>query len=564
MDFVVKNSDFASPIDTIFVDMTIVQKVSNSFLLRLAVFSAIAFAIYGFSLTNEFVMDDEIQIQGNAITESLSNLGRIFKGNAMDGHGGSQSYGVYFRPLMITSFTLLRSAFGLQTLPFHLFQLLLHIANALLLFVIYRRFVSPSIALLGAVFFLVHPMNVEAVSYIASVQDPLFAFFGLVGLWLTIKWESFNWARALGISALFFLSILGKETGALLIFSAGLYCLMFSREKIFKVVAAGSLAVVAYLALRVGLAGLVSMEHTDTQLARAPLSVKLLTLPMILMSYLGKFIVPINLATTQDWVVASAESWEFWLPLVAVLAALVLVLVYIVRKKQDRSQKQYFIYFGLWTLAGFVLHSHLIAPLDGTVAERWFYFPCMGLVGMSLTFIAQSFLAMQKRFGASMLLQRGVLGLVTIIILIYSVQSYTRSQVWRDGYALYSTDVVTNPDSAHLQNNLGVELFRRGQYADAKSRFEKSIQLNPYWKISWNNLGAVYQRTGDLKRAEEAYVTSTKYGPYLLTHQNLLAIFVRQGRLSEARDYVEKVALPQFPNDPVLLDMKRQLSGSSH
>ena len=284
---------------------------------------------------------------------------------------------------------------------------------------------------------------------------------------------------------------------------------------------------------------------------------------MILLSYLGKFVVPINLATTQDWVVASAESWEFWLPLGIVLLALSLVLLYVFRKKQDRLQKQYFIYFCLWTLAGFGLHSHLIAPLDGTVAERWFYFPCMGLVGILLTFIAQNFSALQKRLPQSMLMQRGVLGLVTILILIYSVQSYTRSHVWKDGYTLYSTDVVTNPDSAHLQNNLGVELFRRGQYADAKMRFEKSIQLNPYWKISWNNLGAVYQRTGDLKRAEEAYITSTKYGSYLLTHQNLLAIFVRQGRLNEARDYVEKVALPQFPNDPVLRDMQRQLSGSS-
>ncbi len=539
--------------------------------LKFLIIILLGFVIYGPWLNNGFVLDDEVQLIGNELTTSASNLGEVFlRGATTHEAGRVNSYGVYYRPMMIGTFTLLRSTFGDNPLPFHFLQLLLHIANAILVYCFFRKIFSrrssydscddtaddPSsdwMAWFAAVVFLVHPLNVEAVSYIASLQDPLFAFFGLIALNLVFqKRQLLSIFSTVVMTFCFTLALLGKESALLLIFLSSLAALFFRRDRFIKATLAGAFATALYLGLRLGTAGLMKLDHSASQMARTPYATKLWSLPAVLSSYIFKFFAPWILATLQDWVVTGPDLRSFWLPLIGVIATLCLTTWYFLRRKN-----KLFLFFAIWALGSLGLHSHLIVPLDGTVSERWFYLIGIGFLGMMLA-VAQD----HRQF----LIGRGkwpTIILAVVLTCVFSVRSGVRASQWRDGFTLYSADIESQPDSSSLQNNLGVELFRRGEILAARARFEISVELNPEWNVSWSNLGATYQRTGDLQKAEECYKKSGQFGAYLLAYQNLAAVLTQQGKLGEAREFLALKALPVYPRDPMLLKIDEVLRSAT-
>ena len=189
---------------------------------------------------------------------------------------------------------------------------------------------------------------------------------------------------------------------------------------------------------------------------------------------------------------------------------------------------------------GMGFHSNIILALDGTVAERWFYFPCIGLLGMLGLLLDEIPLS---RF--SVVASMGVL-------FILGARSYERSADWPDNYTLCLHDLQILPNSYDLHNNLGVELFRRGQIDSAKKEFERSTELAPQWDINWSNLGAAYGRLGNFKRAEESYLLAMTHGGYFLAYENYASILVAEGRKDEARRFIAEKALPLFPGSEPL------------
>lgn len=101
--------------------------------IRLWIIVILGFCVYLPTLFNGFVWDDEEQIVNNPQIQSLSNLPAFFSGSTFNAGGGGNLSGLYYRPLMTSSFTLVYSIFGLNPFFFHLVQVILHIANACLL-----------------------------------------------------------------------------------------------------------------------------------------------------------------------------------------------------------------------------------------------------------------------------------------------------------------------------------------------------------------------------------------------------------------------------------------------
>lgn len=519
----------------------------HAFWKQIVVLAALALAIYGASLGNGFVLDDGQQVVNNALTESLERLPTIFRGASNEADGDLKSYGVYFRPFMISSYALIRSAAGLRSEAFHSVQLLLHLVNAAMVLALLGSFVGQVPAFLGALIFLVHPMNGESVTYIAALQDPLYAIFGLAGLVWIAKRERWGWPDV-GVSAVLFLcALLSKETGMLFALMAIPYGFFFRKKDGMKIAAAAVLAGGGYLFLRLGLAGLTTADHATTHIARAPLVERLMTVPAVLYSYLTKFVFPRALSTNQDWMVTSVQDPMLWGPLLFV----VLVTVVCLREVQRRGWTSPFAFFFYWSLLGLGLHSQLLNPLDGTVSERWFYFPCMGLLGMTAVWLTGLKTVERNR--------TAVIAVVGLIAVIFSVQSFLRSRDWENDYTLAVRDTQTDPTSPFTFNNLGVELFKRGEFQNARPPLEKSIELNPHWNTSWNNLGAVHQQLGDLKKAEECFLRSMEYGPLVLAYRNYPMVLIQQGRRVEAKEFVLQKAIRYFPGDPQIQQLAKAL-----
>jgi tetratricopeptide (TPR) repeat protein len=130
-------------------------------------------------------------------------------------------------------------------------------------------------------------------------------------------------------------------------------------------------------------------------------------------------------------------------------------------------------FFTMWFVFAISPVLNLILPLDMSFAERWLYVPMIGLLGLLGGLIIEI-----------KILRRNInkfLAIGLLIILALMTRTLYRNMDWKDGYTLYSHDIEIESESFDLQNNLGVEKFRKGEYEDAFLHFEKSVELQPRW-----------------------------------------------------------------------------------
>jgi protein O-mannosyl-transferase len=439
-------------------------------------------------------------------------------------------------------------------MPYHILQLLLAIANGLLVFAFLRRYMNEAVALAVSLAYLAHPLNAEIVVYIADLQDTLYTFFGLLALNFIANSKGFGWKRAAGFSALLLCSFLSKETGILYFVTAIVFAAVFRRDLWKRVAAASCTSLAIYLYLRIFVAHLTALTYSQNQIGRASFETRLLTAPAVLASYLWKFIFPRDITGTQDWVINEITWQSFWLPLIFALAVLVASIWYAWRYWKNGRGDLRFAFFTFWVFMGMGFHSHIIVSLDGTVADRWFYFSSIGLFAMIGLVLDRVAAVSSTRWARP--LAYGCLALIAAL----GVRSSIRGVDWYDNYTVCLHDLQIFPDSYDMHNNLGVEYFRRGKIPEAKAEFEKSVALAPGWDINWNNLGAAYNRQGDVKKAQESYLKAMEHGTYYMAYENYAATLVAQGRYDEAKRFIAERALPMFPASRELLGLERLLN----
>lgn len=511
---------------------------------------AIALVILGVTLyfpalNNHFVWDDEEQVLANSAVHSVANIPSLLAGSTFNSGGAGAATGLYYKPLMSICFAILYTLFGADPLPFHAFQIVLHLGSTFLLFLILLHLTKrwpPSF--FASLIFLIHPMNVETVVYISALQDTLYMFFGLFALfWLTLS-TKYHWYDYLLVSLLLLLSILGKETGLLFYGLTGLYLLLFRSRSflLFLPYAGASLAL--YLYLRLGLAGIYLEKNYFTPIATLPLASRLLSLPKMAWYYLGNFVYPARLAISQHWVVTTPSLVDFFLPLAGLLILLGMLTSTLIAKGKSPLFRP-LLFFTVWFLVAFLFHLQLF-PLDMTVADRWFYLPMAGLLGLFTTLFS--------KFKLNPILITSC----CLLIALFSFRSRIRIDNWQDGLTLYSHDVQLVQGSFDLENNLGVELFRAGKYKEAKAHFESSTQIAPSWWTNWNNLGAVVEREGDLDTAANYYHLAITNGNYYLAYGNYARILIKQGEYAQAQHFIT-ASLQYFPASQELRELNRYL-----
>jgi 4-amino-4-deoxy-L-arabinose transferase-like glycosyltransferase len=188
----------------------------------------IGFAIYFTGLASPFQGDDEAQIVYNPTVHSLSNIRSFFEGGTFyNGSVHTKLIGAYYRPLMSTVFSVLYTLFGQHSFYFHFFQLVLCLASTILLYLFLRYSFKPLLALVLSLIFLIHPLDSQVVYAIPNMQDALFFFFGILAVWLLVRFSS---VKSLFFVALcLFLSLLSKESGVLFIAVSLLYLYWWNR-----------------------------------------------------------------------------------------------------------------------------------------------------------------------------------------------------------------------------------------------------------------------------------------------------------------------------------------------
>jgi len=501
----------------------------------------IGFLIFGNGLFNNFVGDDNTQIVDNPAIHSLTNFPSFFFTNRLDNAGSVKLGATYFKPLLDSSYALTYAVFGLNFFGYHLIQLLFYITNACLVYFFFQHYFRKSLAFLLAFLFLIHPINSENALYLADTQEVLFFFFGMTGLLLLRKYQTQK--GLLMASVCFLLSLLSKETGVLFLLIAVVSLFLQNKRRLLAFSGYGVGVFLLYALLRIHAVGLTAQALINAPIGRLSLQERMINIPAIIFFYFQTFFFPLNLSSSWQWVYTTLDWKSFFLPLLVdsfffLALAAVGVLIF---KKQRKKYFAAFLFFSLWLILGISFHLQIL-PLDQTVAERWFYFPIIGMLGI-VGLLCELFN-----------LKLRPMWIVTIIVIIFSLlslRSFSRTFDYRNDFILAKHDVQVAPDSYNFEYIISHAYYQAGLLKEAKMHAQRSIQLFPYI-TNYTNLGAIESRLGHYKEARTAYLNALKYGTDTLPYENLASLSFVYGDPKENVAFIKNVAQKKYPADEKL------------
>ncbi|HKI35414.1 MAG TPA: tetratricopeptide repeat protein [Gemmataceae bacterium] len=429
---------------------------------------------------------------------------------------------------------------------FHLTNLLLHLANVLLLFVALLRMTgAPWRSALVAALFAVHPLNVEAVAWVAERKGLLAAFFALLALVAYARWAARGGRLAyLAVIVFFALSLMAKAVTVTL--PAALLLLDFwplRRTPLTPAPLPGEradrepaswrrllLEKVPLLALSLGFSVLAPLAQRDAGALRSvdqrPLVSRVANTLVNPFSYLRKLTWPSDLAVFYPYEQRTLLAPEVVASAVA-LGGLTLLALWWGRRRP------YLPVGWLWYL-GVLLPVAGLVPVGGhSLADRYVYLPMIGVCLILVWGTTDLLAALRLRTLALP---------VSAAVLIACVLG-SRSQLphWHDPVALWEHALAVTRDNHRAYHNLGVHYLNTGRVGEAADNLAEAVRLRPD-KADWHvHLGGAFLRQGKLDEAREQFVEALQLQPGLAVAVNDLGVVLeRQGDRRGAAEQFRK------------------------
>jgi hypothetical protein len=501
----------------------------------------VGLGVYSTGFSNPFQGDDLGQIINNVPVHSVRNVRLFFEGSTFYyGNGSKQLVGNYYRPLMTTVFSLIYSIFGTQAIYFHIVQLLIFLTSALLLYLIFRYSFKPALSLSLALIYIVHPLNSEEVFAIPVMQDTLYLFFGLLGVYLLFRFSSIK--SLVGAVVCLALSAFSKETGLLFTLVSAVYLFWWNRKRLVPFVCMILPVLLIYVLLHHHAVGILR-NPSDSPIDIDGLNVRLLTIPSIFLFYIAKFIFPWRLSNNYFWVDKSFTISGVLIPLLLDIVIIGLIVGAAIYLKRSATKARYYTYlfFSVWFGLGMLLNLQIIL-LDCTTCEPWFSFSMIGLLGM----LGVIFEVMKFKNGRNWLVFT-----ICLIVILLGFRTAMRGLDWRNSYKLASIDLKASSDNYVAKTDVAEKDAANGHFQLARVDLQQSIDEFPNFP-AYSDLGYVDAQLGNYSGAEGAYRQAMHYGSSYAIYENLAELTLLYGtRTSDQKIFTE--ALMIYPHDPTIL-----------
>jgi len=506
-----------------------------------------------------FVWDDDFYVIKNTLLTAPDGLRRIWF--------SLESPSQYF-PLTYTSFRIERMLWGLKPSGYHWVNILLHAANALLLWRLLAELRVPG-AWLAAGIFALHPVQVESVAWITERKNVLMAFFFLLALlaWMRFidernqrpiqrsrarrkqrakevtqagKLGPLSW-RFYWLALIFYvLALCSKSTASTL--PAALFLILWLQKKRIDWRRVLQIAPFIILGLAMGLITIWwERYHQFTHgpmFARGPLE-RLIVATHAAWFYLGKLFWPANLTFIYpQWTVNPNNPLSYiWL-----VAGIVLcVAIYFARRYVGRSVEVAAAFFvvTLSPVLGFIM---LYTFRYTFVADHYQYLACIGPIALVSAGLVK--LTNSVEYGPRVLFALGIMIFTTLGLL-----TWRQSANYRDRETLWRITIDRNPGCWMAETNLGSELSEGGDFNGAIAHLEKSLRLKFDAPEAHNSLTYALFRKGEADAAiAEAHVAMNFDPNNADTHAVLGMALMTKGQLEEAIAQLSKAVeiLPDY------------------
>ncbi len=444
--------------------------------------------------------------------------------------GATQQY----YPLLHSAFWIEHRLWGGAVLGYHLTNVILHAASALLVVITVRRLSLPGAWLAGFIFAL-HPVCVNSVAWISEQKSTLSAVFYLGAALAFLRFDRTRRRTQYAVaSVLFLLALLSKTVTATL--PAALLVILWWRHgrldwkrhvrPLAPWLAVGVAAGIFTAWVERRFIGAEGRDFALTLLDRCLLAGR------VIWFYFAKLVWPRNLAFIYPhWTIDSSVGWQylFLLGVLAVAAALWL------EARRQRGPLVAFLFFSgtLFPVLGFL---NVYPFVYSYVADHFQYLASLGVVVPASSGLALAFQRFPER-ARSVAPWLAVALVATLAALTWRVAA-----VYRDSETIYQDTLLRNPGSWMAHNNLGAELLvQPGRSTEAISHFETALELKPDSAEARNNLGkALGQIPGRAADAIAQYEAALRLRPRFPEAENNLGRALSQaGRPAEAVPHFE-------------------------
>lgn len=506
---------------------------------------------YSSSLRGPFVFDDLDSISGNPV---IRDLGNYFGGT----RGLVQVPNRWFGYL---TFALNHAAGGLDPFGYHLVNVGLHLANALLVYALVRATLrtprlagsavasSRAVAFVAAALFIAHPIQTQAVTYVVQRLTSLATTLYLVAVVQYVRWrlaEAGSPHRATYASALVtaVLAMNTKEIAFTLPFVICVYEVLFfgpvGRRRLVSLspfLATAAIIPAVLLARGSGggsiLADVSRATHVEAAFSRLdylatqlPVLVKYLRLLVFPVGQNLDYDHPLHTSFLDPRVLGSAVI------LLALVAAAAILLVHSAAGRGDPGER--LVAFGIaWFFVTISVESSVI-PITDLVNEHRVYLPS---AGMALAVAVAAGLAVLRPGGARRV--RALVAAGTAAAIVLAVATFRRNEVWSDDVTLWRDAAEKSPLKARPRLNYGKALFDRGDVDGAIEQYLAGVALDPRHAKLRNNLGVALHRKGRVDDAIVQFRAAIAIEPrYAEAHGNLGVAYGKKGWVREAGEEI--------------------------
>jgi tetratricopeptide (TPR) repeat protein len=488
-----------------------------------------------------FIWDDESHLTQNPCIVGPLGLKEIW----------TTTRAVYY-PLVLTTFWALHKLVGLNPLPYHFLNVLIHAASAVLLWCVLRQ-LGVNGAWLGAALWALHPVMVQSVAWVTELKNTQSCLFYLLSIVFFLSWEEqARVTRAVRIKSMlmfalsltcFVLATLSKPSVVMLPVVLAL-CIWWRRGTIrWK----DAVPLAPFLLISALASAWTIWEQKFHASAVGPdwaqtWPERLIIAGRAIWFYLGKLVWPHPLIFIYPrWEIYSWQ-WMAYLPLLA--ATVGLIVLWSLPGKAGRAlffAASYYV-VSLFPVLGFFSVYFFRYSF---VSDHFQYLASMGPLALAGATISESF----RRLAVTVSLRRGPVflrvGLCGILLVLLAALTRQQSAVYHGLITLYTRILENNPGCWMAHYNLGIALHDHGETDEAMSHYRQAIELRPGYAEAHYNLGRLLAERGEFNDAISHYEAVLATNPAdVEARNNLGATLFQAGRVDDAiANYQEALAV---------------------
>ncbi len=475
---------------------------------------------------NGFVWDDDLWLTENQAVHSPGDLGAIWQLKYDHDTGEFQSPTTQYYPLVFTSFWIENKIWGLDPLGYHAINLVLHLFNVLLVWVIARRIGLGSGLLIAAIFAL-HPVHVESVAWVTQRRNLLSGLFYLLAMWSYLGFDHrrqwWRWVLALG---LFVGALLSKTVTATLPFAL-LLLLVFVHGKgshlprlkvnqlwpLLPLVLVGMVAGLVAANLETGSAGANTLVMDTSIVERI-----FILVPSTFAFYAGKILWPFPVSFIYPrWVVDAGNPLQY-IPLLGLVAAM--AAAFWGWRRLGQIGPMLLILFSGLTLAPALGLFDVYFFRYSYVADHWQYLGSLGFIILLVVLVEK----LVRRFFSKPNYRKISVVISVVVLGVLGATSFQQTLAYKDAETLWRHTLKTNPTAWIALNNLGrIEAEMAFQAQDqrlrfewlnkSKSHFEQAMKFDEARPEACNNLANIAYLQKDYNKAAQMYLEAISLQP---------------------------------------------------